>query len=125
MKTMLLVLGMITTTLGAAIAPAGISRAGDASPFEFQLQQTESHRGLGVHGYVHNPLPWRITNVRLQVDSVDANGTLIASASGWVQGDVGARGRGYFYVPIAAPAPTYRASVQAFDKVIFEAPQAP
>jgi hypothetical protein len=89
------------------------------------LESWRRDRGLGVHGYVHNPLPWRITNVRLQVDSVDANGTLIASASGWVQGDVGARGRGYFYVPIAAPAPTYRASVQAFDKVIFEAPQAP
>lgn len=122
---MLLALAMITTTFGAAFAPTGIARAADTSPFEFELQQTDSHRGLGVHGYVYNPLPFRITNVRLQLDSLDANGTLVASTSGWVQGDVSARGRAYFYVPIDAPAPRYRARVEAFDKVMLEAPQAP
>jgi hypothetical protein len=61
----------------------------------------------------------------VKVDSLDANGTLIASAPGWVEGDVSARGRGYFYVPITVPAATYRASVQAFDRVMLETPQAP
>jgi hypothetical protein len=50
MKTMFLVLGMIVTTLWIAVVPAGIAMALDSSPFEFQLEQTESHRGLGVHG---------------------------------------------------------------------------
>jgi hypothetical protein len=50
---------------------------------------------------------------------------LIASASGWVAGDVAAGGRGYFYVPVSAHAPTYRPSVQRFDKVMLDAPQAP
>ena len=31
---------------------------------------------------------WLITNVRLRVDSVDGDETVIASASGWVIGDV-------------------------------------
>ena len=81
---------------------------------------------MAVEGYVYNynALPWRITNVRLQVDSIDGNGTLVASASGWVLGDVPARGRGSFYVPVSAPAATYRASVQRFDKVMLEV-QAP
>ena len=48
---------------------------------------------------------------------------MTASASGWVIGDVKAGGRGYFYVPIPAPAKTYRATVQSFDKVAVEAPQ--
>ena len=125
MKTTLLVVGIIAAALGTAVVPAGIAMAGEPSSFEFQLEQTESYRGLGVHGYVHNPLQWRITNVRVQVDSVDANGALLASASGWVQGDVSAGGRAYFYVPITAPAPAYRASVRSFDRVMIETPQAP
>ena len=66
-------------------------------------------------------------NVRVRVESVDANGMVTAAASGWVVGDVKAGGRGYFYVPVSTPAATYRASVQAFDKVLLEAPplQAP
>ena len=120
MKRGLVVFATVATMLGTAIA-------GDESPFRFQFGQSQSHRGLAVEGYVYNALPWRITNVRLQVDSLDANGTPVASASGWVLGDVPAGGRGYFYVPVSAQAPTYRPSVQTFDKVMLEvpAPQAP
>ena len=120
MNRVLLVFAIVATTFGAQPAVAS-----DQSAFGFQYEEARTHRGVGVEGYVYNALPWRITNVRLQVDSVDANGTLIASASGWVVGDVPAGGRGYFYVPVAAPAATYRASVQEFHKVMLEAPQAP
>ncbi len=128
MNRMLLMLAIVATTLGTPTVPrAQTATVSDESPFGLQLKQTESHRGVGVEGYVYNTLPWRITNVRLQVDSLDANGTLIASASGWVLGDVPAGGRGYFYVPVSARAATYRASVQEFNKVMLEplAPQAP
>ena len=125
MNRVLVVLATIATILGTATAASvqtGI--ASDESPFRFQLEQSQGPRGLAVEGYVYNALPWRITNVRLQVDSIDGNGTLVASASGWVLGDVPARGRGSFYVPVSAPAATYRASVQRFDKVMLEV-QAP
>ena len=119
MKTMLLALAIIVTTIGTASVSM-------AQTFEFELEQTTGPRGMAVQGYVHNALPWRITNVRLQVDSIDANGTLVASAPGWVVGDVAAGGRGYFYVPVSTLAASYRASVQRFDKVMLEAaPQAP
>ena len=119
MKTMLVGLAIIAAIIGTA----SVSRA---QTFEFELEQTNSPRGIAVEGYVHNALPWRITNVRLQVDSIDASGAPIASASGWVVGDVAAGGRGYFYVPVSTPAATYRASVQRFDKVMLETtPQAP
>jgi hypothetical protein len=123
-----LVLATIAMTIGTATAAsAQMAIASDESPFRFQFEQNQSPRGLAVEGYVYNALPWRITNVRLQVDSIDANGTLVASASGWVQGDVAAGGRGYFYVPVSAHAATYRPRVQRFDKVMLEvpAPQAP
>ena len=118
MKTVLLVFAMIAATLGTALA-------GEPGPFEFELHESHGLRGVAVEGYVQNALPWRITNVELQVDCLDGNGTVVASASGWVLGDVGAGRRGYFYVPVSAPAAAYRASVRAFDKVMREATEAP
>ncbi len=67
-----------------------------------------------------------MTNVLVRVDSVDASATVTASSAGWVLGNVNAGGRGYFYVPVSSPAPTYGVSVQSFDTVARESPvQAP
>jgi hypothetical protein len=128
MNRMLVVFAIVATTLGTPTVPgAQTAVASDQSPFVFQYEETQTHRGVAVEGYVYNALPWRITNVRLQVDNLDAKGVLIASAAGWVLGDVPAGGRGYFYVPVSAPAPTYRPTVQTYNKVMLEAPapQAP
>ena len=117
---------MIAATIATgAVARAQAPTASGQSPFRFHFEESESHRDVAVEGYVYNTLPWRITNVRLLVDSIDSNRMLIASASGWVAGDVAAGGRGCFYVPVSAHAPTYRPTVQRFDKVILDAPQAP
>src|SRR5919109_402854 len=121
MNRTLLVLGMVVTTIAMPLVARGQAPMADAqSQFRFELEQAESHRGRAVEGYVYNSLPWRITNVRLRVESVDANGAVTGAASGWVVGDVKAGGRGYFYVPVSSPAATYRASVQSFDKVVLE-----
>jgi hypothetical protein len=124
MKRMLLLFAMMITTIsGAVVALAQTPTADAQTPFRFELAQADGPRGLGVEGYVYNGLPWRISNVRLRVDGVDANGTVTASVSGWVMGDVEAGGRGYFYVPVSSAAKTYRATVQSFDKVAIEAPR--
>jgi len=82
---------MIAATIATgAIARAQAPPASGQSPFRFHFEESESHRGVAVEGYVYNTLPWRITNVRLQVDSIDSNRMLIGSASGWVAGDVAA-----------------------------------
>ena len=123
MKRMLLLFVMtLTTVAGSVVAKAQTPTVDAQTPFRFELAQADGPRGLGVAGYVYNGLPWRITNVRLRVDSVDADGTVTASASGWVTGDVKAGGQGYFYVPVSSAAKTYRATVQSFDKVAGEAP---
>lgn len=122
MKRILLLLAMTFTAIGG-VGDARAEPATAEAPFRFELAQANGYRAPGVEGYVYNGLPWRITNVRLRVESVDANGTVIASASGWVMGDVKAGGRSYFYVPVASPAITYRASVQSFDKIAVEAPR--
>src|SRR5207245_9913378 len=94
----------IATIAGAGIAQAQTPTADAPTLFRFELAQADGPRGLGVAGYVYNGLPWRITNVRLRVDGVDANGTVTASASGWVVGAVKAGDRGYFYVSLLASA---------------------
>jgi len=122
MKTLLLAAMTIATIAGSGAAMAQTPVADTQASFRFELDQTNGPRGLGVEGYVYNSLSSRITNVRLRVDSVDANGVVTASASGWVVGDVNAGGRGYFYVAVSSPATMYRAAVQSFDKVAVEAP---
>jgi len=126
MKTTLVLVAMTITTMAGSLVAHAQSPGRDAqTAFRFELAQANGPRGAGVEGYVYNGLPWRITNVRLQVDSVDGNGTVTASSSGWVTGDVGAGGRGYFFVIVSSPATTYRATVQSFDKVAAEAFQSP
>jgi hypothetical protein len=126
MNRLLLVLGMLVTTVAGPVVSHAQTAAGDEpSQFRFEFQQTESPRGLAVEGWAYNGLPWHITNVRVRVESVDRKGTVIASAAGWVLGNVNAGGRGYFYVPVSSPAPAYRVSVQSFDKVAPGIPEAP
>src|SRR5262249_17479904 len=120
---LLLVAMTIATIAGSVLAMAQTGTADTRTPFRFELAQASGPRGGGVEGYVYNGLPWLITNVRLQVDSVDTNGTVTESSSGWVVGNVKAGGRGYFYVPVSSPATTYRATVQSFDKVTTDAPR--
>ena len=118
---------VLATVVGGLLAPIDASAQTPATdpqtPFRFELEEAHSHRGRGVEGYVYNDLPWRITNVRVRVESLDGNGTVTSSASGWVIGDVRAGGRAYFYVPVSSRAATYRASVQSFDKVVLEMPR--
>jgi hypothetical protein len=76
---------MIAATIATgAVARAQAPTASGQSPFGFHFEESESHRGVAVEGYVYNTLPWRITNVRL-LDSIDANGMLIAPAWGWAR----------------------------------------
>ena len=130
MKRLTLVVAMIVGgVFGPIVTVKAESPAIDVeSQFRFELAEAQhSHRGQAVEGYLYNGLPWRITNVRLRVESLDPNGRVTGQASGWVVGDVKGGDRGYFFVPIMSRATTYRATVQSFDKIVLEAPplQAP
>jgi len=119
-----LVLGLLIVGLfGPMVAAAETRVAQEPGLFRFDVEQAAgSHRGPGVEGYLHNGLPWRITNVRVRVESVDPSGKVIGEASGWVLGDVAAGGQGYFFVPVSSPAAAYRVTVESFDRISREAP---
>jgi hypothetical protein len=123
MNRVLVALAMIVTaTLGCLVTSA---TADEYDGFRFEAEQTTGPRGRAVAGWVHNDLPWRITNVRLRVDFLDGRGTVTETTMGWVLGDVNAGGRGYFYIPVSSPASSVRVTVQSFDKVAREMPEAP
>ena len=124
MNTLLVALGIMAVAGSGSVASAETSAGDGRNQFRFEFEQTTTLRGLAVEGWVYNGLAWRISNVRVRVDCLDANEAVTASASGWVQGDVPAEGRAHFYVPISSPAATYRVRVQSFDRVE-RAPQAP
>lgn len=122
-KTLLPVLGMIVTTVMAAgAAQAQTPSVDERSAFRFEFSPTQTPRGLGIEGWAYNDSAWRLTNVRLRVECVDAGGTVTASAAGWVQGDLRAGGRAYFYVSVPSHAPAYRVTVESFHKISREGP---
>ena len=125
MKSVLVLVAMTITTIAGSTLVNAQAPTADPQTFRFELAQAKGPRGPGVEGYVYNGSPWSISNVRLRVESVDASGTVTDSSSGWVIGNVRAGGRGYFFVPVSTAGTTYRASVQSFDKIAIDAPQAP
>lgn len=69
-----------------------------------------------VAGYVLNRSPYRVGNVRVLVDSVDATGRIVSQRVSWVLGELGADSRLYFEVP-TTPAASYRVSVFSYDRI--------
>jgi hypothetical protein len=91
----------------------------DSSEAAFRFESGPRTYGPGpaIEGYVYNDGRSRLTNVRLRIEVLGADGTVTAEGFGWVLGDVVPGGRGYFVVRVPAAAASYRISVLAFDVV--------
>jgi hypothetical protein len=77
----------------------------------------QGRRGPEVAGYVYNLRDgdW-VANVRLQVEALDASGTVIGSNLGFVLGDVPPANRSYFEIPLpGSGAASYRVTVRTLD----------
>jgi len=71
-----------------------------------------------IVGYLYNENGMRnAANVLLRVDQLGASGEVDRSYRGRVVGDVIARGRLAFDVPVGAPSATYRVLVESVDWV--------
>ena len=109
-----------TTTSGFAIS----SGSRELQPLDWGWEQyfsvtwdaSQRHGRAEVEGYVGNTSPYDITNVRVLVDSLDANGHLVAQQIGWVPGELRGGSHRYFEVPVA-PAAAYRVRVFSYDRI--------
>jgi hypothetical protein len=76
---------------------------------------TAQYRGHPVvEGYIYNSLPYRVGNLRVLVDSLDATGRVIDQRLAWVPGTLEPEDRLSFAVPVAS-APRYRVRVFSYD----------
>ena len=121
--TLWLVLGMMASILSPAVVTTAQSASGaDQNGFRFQFKETEGHRRLALEGSLFNDQPWSISDVRVQVDCIDKAGAVTSSSTGWVLGTVRSGDQGYFYVPVASRAASYRVTVQSFNRAQQQAP---
>jgi len=111
-RTLALVLLLcVVASAGAALAQS----FGDADRY-FGLEWTGGERRgrPNVNGYVVNNYRVRAANMRLLVESLDANGKTIDTTSGSVA-DVPPGGRVYFEAPVKQKAPRYRVTITGWD----------
>ena len=74
-------------------------------------------RGRAIVGWLYNDGNSAVTNVRLRVEVLDGGGQAIASGEAYVYGNVPARGRGYFFVPVPSYGDRYRVTVLRYDRL--------
>ena len=84
--------------------------------FRVEWQAGKSRKGAPIlEGYVYNTRPTGAKDVRLLVEILDAQGSMIGKAYGVVQGFVNAFDRVYFDVALPMTGAGYRVSVSSFE----------
>jgi hypothetical protein len=81
-------------------------------PVEFQV--TQKRKGPAVEGYVYNRGRQAAQRVRLQIQRIDAAGTVVGSSTIWVPGEMPMESRAFFSAAVPEAA-SYRVQVVSFD----------
>ena len=105
-----LALGLAT---GIGPAPAAERWATDQF-FRVEAEPVAKGNRTVISGYVYN-LHYSTARVRLETDTLDANGQVIGTTTGYVDDLVPVRGRAYFAYPVRTTGATYRTYVIWYD----------
>jgi hypothetical protein len=112
---------LLSLTLGACAPQGQVGQRDMAASFsddrfrvEWQTAQTKKGSPL-IAGYVQNTRGGGVANVRLRVDTLDAQGQVIGTATALAPGYVGGFSRTYFEVPIEKTGIGYRVSIISWD----------
>jgi hypothetical protein len=70
-----------------------------------------------LSGYVESALGEPVKQVQLLAQALDASGNVIGQRLQWMPEVIPALGRTYFEVPKMPPAPQYRVTVWAYDRI--------
>ncbi len=81
---------------------------------EWQAAQTSTGAPL-IAGYVQNTRGAGVANVRMKVETLDAQGQVIGTATALAPGYLGGFSRTYFEVPLEKTGVGYRVSVASWD----------
>jgi hypothetical protein len=82
--------------------------------FRVEWRMTRDRKGPAVEGYVYNTAGRTAERMRLQIDRVDASGSVIGNSIIWLPGDVHRNDRAFFSSSVPESA-SYRVQVLSFD----------
>lgn len=105
---------LVVILLGAVAEAQNLAPAGPG----FEVESAPRPGGRpAVEGYVHNGRSVWLSDVRVRVEVLNADGITVEEGFGWVVGNIRPGGRGYFVVAVKRLGAAYRVSVVSFDVV--------
>jgi hypothetical protein len=106
----------LATAVFVVLIAAGAHAQMGAERFHAELQAGQSKKGVSVvWGYLYNDGKGGVANPRFLVETLDAQGQVIGQAQGQALGNMVARDRLYFEVPIQTTGASYRVRVLSWD----------
>jgi hypothetical protein len=104
---------LLSMAVGAqeTTTPAGAGFRADTEP------DLLGRRGPAIVGWLYNDGNVAVSNVRLRAEVLDGASQTVASGEAYVYGNVPARGRGYFFVPVPRYGDRYRVTVLRYDRL--------
>lgn len=112
---------LLALALGACVTSVQVQRPDMSATFSdgrfqvtWETAQTKKGSPL-IAGYVQNTRPNGAANIRVQVETLDAQGQVVATASALVPGYVGGFSRTSFEVPLEKTGIGYRVGIIAWD----------
>src|SRR2546421_854835 len=112
--------GIAVLTAAAILLTSGAATAQIYAPqtleryFRLEWTVTRDRKGPAIEGYVYNMSRRLVERMRLQIERLDAAGTIVGSSAVWVLGTVPIESRAYFQASVPAAA-SYRVQVLTFD----------
>jgi hypothetical protein len=118
-------IGALTAGLALALlATTAWAQAAERTP-QFRVTWAPPADGLPttIKGTVFNDSPYRVTDVRLRVEGLDADHHSVGRRLAWAIGDIGPRGETFFVAEPLPGAVSYEITVVSYDLVSLD--QAP
>jgi len=116
MRLLIVLAALLTSLMRPALASAQAYRVyGSEQFFTIDWAAGQSHGRLVISGYVFNHYGMGARQVRLLIESLDADQHVVDQTIGYVSGDLQAGSRLYFEVPLPRAAAAYRVNVLSWD----------
>ncbi len=109
-------LTLMPASSGAATKPLEPLVLGSENVIQLQWHTAQHQKRTVLSGYIENDSLYGMTRVRLLVEALNSQGTVIRQTVNWLGDDLGASTRTFFEVPAPGPAANYRVRVFAFDR---------
>ena len=108
-----LTVGLLLASVVGAFAQIFVAQSLERY-FRVEWRVTRDRKGPAVEGYVYNTAGRTAERMRLQIDRVDASGSVIGNSIIWLPGDIHRNDRAFFSSSVPESA-SYRVQVLSFD----------